>query len=318
MRRGAGRLSGWLGLKSDADIVAYMDVDLSTDLDALLPLVAPIASGHSDVAIGTRLADGAHVIRGPKREVISRIYNLLLRFALHNRFTDAQCGFKAIRTNDARVLLPAVEDNEWFFDTEILTLAERNGLRVHEVPVDWSDDPDSRVRIGHTAVADVMGVFRLIRTFASDGGHVEQLKARHLEAGTGEWTRYLGVGLLSTIAYLALYLSLRTQMNGYVANIVSLAVCSLGNFAAHWRFTLPFRHPPVSWTGAGGAAFALCISVVCTTWGLALSGQARPRIVAWSGHRPLDRYPDRRPRAFPGLPVARLPCPPSRACVAHC
>ena len=274
--KGRGRALRLAWTKSDADIVAYMDVDLSTDLDALLPLVAPIASGHSDVAIGSRLAHGARVIRGPKREVISRIYNLLLRFALHNRFKDAQCGFKAIRAEDARALLPAVEDNEWFFDTEILILAERNGLRVHEVPVDWSDDPDSRVRIGHTVVADLRGVVRLLCTFASGGGQVEQLQDRHRGAGTGEWTRYLGVGLLSTVAYLALYLWLRTQMNGYVANIVSLALCSLGNIAAHWSYTFRHRHPAVSWAGAGGAAFALCISVVCTTWALALSDRVDP------------------------------------------
>ena len=116
-----------------------MDVDLSTSLDALLPLVAPLLSGHSDVAIGTRLAHGARVVRGPKRELISRIYNLLLKTCLRNGFSDAQCGFKAARTEVARELLPRVEDNEWFFDTEFLVLAERRGFRIHEVPVDWVD-----------------------------------------------------------------------------------------------------------------------------------------------------------------------------------
>jgi putative flippase GtrA len=120
-------------------------------------------------------------------------------------------------------------------------------------------------------------VVRLLCTFASGGGQVEQLQDRHRGAGTGEWTRYLGVGLLSTVAYLALYLWLRTQMNGYVANIVSLALCSLGNIAAHWSYTFRHRHPAVSWAGAGGAAFALCISVVCTTWALALSDRVDPR-----------------------------------------
>ena len=146
---------------SDADVCAYMDVDLSTDLNALLPLLAPLLSGHSDVAIGTRLARGARVIRGPRREIISRCYNLLLHATLGTGFSDAQCGFKAIRADAARVLLPLTEDTGWFFDTELLVLAERAGLRIHEVPVDWIDDPDSRVAIIATALADLRGIARL-------------------------------------------------------------------------------------------------------------------------------------------------------------
>lgn len=161
--KGRGRALRAAWSTSTADVVAYMDVDLSTDLDALLPLVAPLLSGHSDLAIGTRLAPGAHVVRGAKREIISRGYNAVLRLALRKRFSDAQCGFKALRAEDARLLLGAVEDNEWFFDTELLVVAERNGLRIHEVPVDWEDDPDSRVDIVHTAVADLVGVWRLMR-----------------------------------------------------------------------------------------------------------------------------------------------------------
>ena len=128
-----------------------MDVDLSTDLRALLPLVAPLISGHSDLAIGTRLSRSSRVVRGPKREIISRSYNLMLRGALSASFSDAQCGFKAIRADVARDLLPLVEDESWFFDTELLVLAQRAGLRIHEVPVDWVDDPDSRVDIVATA-----------------------------------------------------------------------------------------------------------------------------------------------------------------------
>ena len=135
-----------------------MDVDLSTDLNALLPLVAPLLSGHSDVAIGTRLARGSRVVRGPKRELISRGYNLLLHGTLGARFSDAQCGFKAIRADRRAQLLPLVADSGWFFDTELLVLAERAGLRIHEVPVDWVDDPDSRVDIVATALADLRGI----------------------------------------------------------------------------------------------------------------------------------------------------------------
>jgi hypothetical protein len=138
-----------------------MDVDLSTDLDALLPLVAPLVSGHSDVAIGSRLAAGSHVARGPKREAISRSYNLLLKATLHSGFSDAQCGFKAVRADAAAVLLPLVEDEGWFFDTELLVVAEHNGMRIHEVPVDWIDDPDSRVDIVSTAIGDLRGVRRI-------------------------------------------------------------------------------------------------------------------------------------------------------------
>ena len=104
-------------------------------------------SGHSDIAIGSRLAPGSSVARGPKRELISRTYNLILRTVLATRVRDAQCGFKAVRADVARRLLPAVEDDGWFFDTELLVLAEHNGLRIHEVPVDWVDDPDSRVHV---------------------------------------------------------------------------------------------------------------------------------------------------------------------------
>ena len=157
--RGGALRTIWSG--SDADVYAYMDVDLSTDLNALLPLVAPLLSGHSDVAIGTRLARGARVIRGPKREIISRCYNLLLHASLGTRFSDAQCGFKAVRADAARVLLPLTTDTGWFFDTELLVLAERAGLRIHEVPVDWIDDPDSRVNVVATALGDLRGIARL-------------------------------------------------------------------------------------------------------------------------------------------------------------
>jgi len=160
--KGRGRALRQAWLASEAPIVAYTDVDLSTDLDALLPLVAPLLSGHSQVSIGSRLAVGARVTRGPKRELISRSYNLILRTVLRVGFRDAQCGFKAMRADVARLLLPEIRDQAWFFDTELLVLAERAGLRVHEVPVDWVDDPDSRVAIGSTALADLRGVWRLL------------------------------------------------------------------------------------------------------------------------------------------------------------
>jgi len=171
--KGRGRALRAAWLQSDAPVVAYMDVDLSTDLNALLPLVAPLLSGHSDLAIGSRLARGARVTRGPKREFISRAYMLVLRLALGAHFSDAQCGFKAVRTSVAKQIVPSVRDESWFFDTELLILAQRAGLRVHEVPVDWTDDPDSRVAIVRTAIDDLRGVLRL--RFGSGSGGERQI-----------------------------------------------------------------------------------------------------------------------------------------------
>jgi glycosyltransferase involved in cell wall biosynthesis len=161
--KGRGRALRAAWCSSDADVLAYMDVDLSTDLNALLPLVAPLLSGHSDIAIGSRLMHGARVERSLKRELISRAYNLILRLALGGRVSDAQCGFKAGRREAIRALLPAVENECWFFDSELLHLAEQAGLRIHEVPVDWTEDPDSRVQLTATAIEDLRGIARLWR-----------------------------------------------------------------------------------------------------------------------------------------------------------
>jgi glycosyltransferase involved in cell wall biosynthesis len=160
--KGRGRALRTAWSESDACAVAYMDVDLSTDLRGLAPLVAPLLAGHSEAAIGSRLAHGSRVVRGLKREFISRTYNRLLHLTLHARFSDAQCGFKAFRRDVVAELLELVEDQEWFFDTELLMLCQRRGLRIHEVPVDWVDDPDSRVNIARTSWADLRGIARLM------------------------------------------------------------------------------------------------------------------------------------------------------------
>jgi glycosyltransferase involved in cell wall biosynthesis len=162
--KGRGRALRAAWMNSDADIVAYMDVDLSTSLDALCPLVEPIIAGRADIAIGSRLTHGARVTRGLKRECISRGYNLLLRIVLHARYRDAQCGFKAVRAGVARQLLPMVRDEGWFFDTELLTVAERAGVRIVEIPVAWIEDTDSRVHIASTAMTDLRGVARMLRS----------------------------------------------------------------------------------------------------------------------------------------------------------
>jgi glycosyltransferase involved in cell wall biosynthesis len=173
--RGRGRALRSAWLRSTADVVAYMDVDLSTDLGALEPLVTLVTSGSADVAIGSRLVGGSRVRRGPRREVISRCYNALLRRTLRVGFHDAQCGFKALRSEVARALLPLVEDNAWFFDTELLVRAERDGYRVVELPVAWTDDPDSRVAIFRTAWRDLRGIARLRAEGAGSTGR----RSRH-------------------------------------------------------------------------------------------------------------------------------------------
>jgi glycosyltransferase involved in cell wall biosynthesis len=220
-RKGRGRALREAWSRSDAQVVCYMDVDLSTDLRALLPLVAPLLSGHSDLAIGTRLARSARVVRGPKRELISRAYNRLLRTVLRARFSDAQCGFKAVTATAARRLLDDVRDDGWFFDTELLVLAQRRGLRIHEVPVDWVDDPDSRVDVVRTAIEDLRGVARL--TVA------------------GPVFRFMGVGVLSTIAYVVLYLLLHGALGAGGANAAALAITAVANTAANRRVTFGVR-----------------------------------------------------------------------------
>jgi putative flippase GtrA len=244
--KGRGRALHAVWSASDASVLAYLDVDLSTDLNALTPLIAPLLSGHSDLAIGSRLARGARVVRGPKREFVSRCYNLVLRGALATRFSDAQCGFKAIRADVATTLLPHVADTGWFFDTELLVLAERSGLRIHEVPVDWVDDPDSRVDIVATAIADLKGVARLVRGFASGRIPVAELRAQlgREAPKTGllrQLVRFSVVGVVSTLAYLVLYSLTRNGLGAQGANFVALGLTAVGNTAANRRFTFGVR-----------------------------------------------------------------------------
>jgi putative flippase GtrA len=240
---GRGRALRAIWSESDAEVLAYMDVDLSTDLNALLPLVAPLLSGHSDVAIGTRLARGSRVIRGPKRELISRCYNVLLHACMGARFSDAQCGFKAIRREQARALLPLTQDTGWFFDTELLVLAERAGLRIHEIPVDWIDDLDSRVDIVATALADLRGMARLGRGLARGSIKVPRLRGSSLAGARTapelplQVASFAVVGIASTIAYVLLYLLLRGVMSAQAANVLSLLVTAVANTAANRRLT---------------------------------------------------------------------------------
>jgi len=240
-RKGRGRALRAAWLASDAPVVAYTDVDLSTDLDAILPLVAPLISEHSDLAIGSRLAPGAHVIRGPKRELISRSYNRILQVVLRVRFRDAQCGFKAIRRDVARALLPLVEDDGWFFDTEMLVLAERAGLRIHELPVDWIDNVDSRVDIASTAADDLRGVWRLLR--APHRLELPGVRRRAFPRRTiaSQARMFAAIGIMSTIAWAILYLLLRGAFAPLPANAIALVTTAIGNTAANRRLTFGVR-----------------------------------------------------------------------------
>jgi putative flippase GtrA len=281
-------------------VLAYMDVDLSTDLAALLPLVAPLLSGHSELAIGSRLARGSRVVRGPKRELISRCYNLILRGTLAAGFSDAQCGFKAIRGDVAARLLPLVEDTGWFFDTVLLVLAEGAGLRIHEVPVDWVDDPDSRVDIVATAVADLRGVVRVGRALTTGALPLADLRAElrpspqpvaatdptqplsatgrtvdpdGVPAGmTGQLIRFALVGVVSTVAYVMLYALLRYGFGAQTANLMALLVTAIGNTAANRGLTFGVHGPHRWWRHQlqGLAVFALALTL--TSGSLAVLG----------------------------------------------
>jgi glycosyltransferase involved in cell wall biosynthesis len=160
-QRGRGRALKRAWLESNAGILSYMDVDLSTDIQAF-PLMVKALEQGAHVAYGSRLARGAKVYkRRLKREVTSRGYNALIKLLFWSRFSDAQCGFKAITRPAAQAILPHIKDNAWFFDTELLLIAEKRGFKLAGVPVTWTDDPDTRVRILRTAWEDVKGLLRL-------------------------------------------------------------------------------------------------------------------------------------------------------------
>ena len=280
-QKGRGRALRQVWSSSDADVVSYMDVDLSTGLDAFLPLVAPLLSGHSDLAIGSRLHRDSAVVRGLKREFISRTYNLLLRTTMAAGFSDAQCGFKAARTDVVKALLGSVEDQTWFFDTELLLLAERSGLRIHEVPVDWVDDPDSRVDIVRTVKDDLRGMWRVAGSTLSGGATRPPVPPRGRQAQTPPALRwqlssFAVIGVVSTLAYLALYLILRQLGPAVLANGVALFATAIANTAANRRFTFgvagsrdAFRHQV-----EGGVAFL--IGLVLSTATLAVVHATAP------------------------------------------
>ena len=264
--KGRGRALAAAWLTSDARVVSYMDVDLSTDLSALLPLVAPVISGHSQVSIGSRLVTGSRVRRGPKREVISRVYNILLRLVLRVRFKDAQCGFKALRADVARSLLPDVVNRNWFFDTELLVRAERAGLRIHELPVDWLDDPDSRVDIVATAIEDLRGVWRLATGRPADAP---------LWLST-QLVRFAAVGAASTLAYAVLFWALREVLPAAASNVIALAATAVANTAANRRLTFGIRGRERLLGDHAGGLLALAAALVFTNGAIVAMGLFAP------------------------------------------
>jgi len=291
-QKGKGRAVRAAWTASRSPIVAYMDADLSTDLDGLLPLVAPLISGHSQVAIGSRTATGARVLRGGKREFISRTYNLLLRCSLRCRFTDAQCGFKAMRRDAVDPLMAMIEDEHWFFDTELLMQAERSGLRIHEVSVDWIDDPDTRVNIGGAMKDDLRGVWRMARR-RRESQQLGRSGVDGVRASTfdnhRELARYTGVGALSTITYLMLFLLLKGRLGVFSANLVAAAFASIGNTTAHALFTFRSQRPGQTrraiFVGVGSFALAIGLTslTLATTYLLGRSSPATEVVAIMAG-----------------------------------
>ncbi|MFD0904524.1 glycosyltransferase [Actinomadura sediminis] len=246
--KGAAIKAAWRD--SPAEIVVYMDADLSTGLDALLPLVAPLVSGHSELAVGSRLSSASRIRRGVKREMFSRAYNALLRYAFGVGFRDAQCGFKAARADTARTLVAGVEDDGWFFDTELLLLAEFNGLRIHEVPVDWVEDVDSRVRVLRTSWDNVRGLIRFVRAMATGrarlplepareprAAHPDAVLARPRQARLLKVLSFGLIGLVSTLLYVPIYILLRGWWPALLANFGALVLSGLFNTEANRRWT---------------------------------------------------------------------------------
>jgi glycosyltransferase involved in cell wall biosynthesis len=284
--RGFALRSAWGS--SDADVVAYMDVDLSTDLGALLPLVAPLVSRHSDVAIGSRLAPGSHVARHPKRELISRSYNLMLRAVLATRVRDAQCGFKAVRSSVAQRLLPAIEDNGWFFDTELLLLAERNGLRIHEVPVDWVDDTDSRVHVVSTALGDLKGAARMAVRFARGRGRVDLGPVARVPLANDFGRRFVSfalIGAASTVVSLALFLWTHDSLGPIGANVAAVTATFVANAWANARYTERRSRP--RWTRscafyAGSIVSTSAALALVDTLTASLAAQVMVLVATWS------------------------------------
>ncbi len=160
-QKGRGRALRKAWLESDADAVSYMDVDLSTDVAALTPLARAVLEEGYDVASGSRMTRGSQIERSLRREITSRGFIFLIKLAFLSKLSDTQCGFKALSRQAVQELIPRIENEEWFFDTELLLLAEKGGYRIKEVPVRWQEDTDSRVNVAKTVAEDLRGLLRM-------------------------------------------------------------------------------------------------------------------------------------------------------------
>lgn len=166
-QKGRGRALSATWMHTDAEFSLYMDVDLSTDLSAVSEAVDVLRNG-ADLVSGSRLDSRSKITRCLKREVLSQGYSRLVHWVLRTRsFDDAQCGFKGVRISTIRPLLPLVQNQNWFFDTELLVLSEYAGLVVKTIPVAWVEDLDTRVNIPKTVYEDLKGLARLRRTARS-------------------------------------------------------------------------------------------------------------------------------------------------------
>ena len=287
----------WTG--SDARVVAYMDVDLSTDLAALLPLVAPLLSGHSDVAIGSRLSRSARVVRGPKREVISRCYNMILRTTLRTRFSDAQCGFKAMRTECARALLPHVATRRGSSTPNCSYSPSGPACASPRCPSTGSTTPTAGSTSLSTAVADLRGVARVGRALVRRDVPLRDIGAQLGRGGAPESLfrqaiRFGVIGVLSTVAYLLLFLMFRAPLGAQAANFTALLLTAIANTAVNRRFTFGVRGR----RRAGDTRLRACW---CSSSAWPSPAARSPLLGALSAApRPLDRA--RRPRRRPTSP----------------
>ena len=209
--RGRGLALKTVWQKSKADILAYMDIDLSTNLDSFMPMISPLITGDVGLATGSRLMKESRTTRGFKREIISRCYNRIIRTTMKTNFVDAQCGFKAIRRDLAQKLLPHIKDKAWFFDTELLVKAEYEGYKIHEEPVKWVEDADSRVRIVETAADDIKGLSRVRKEYG--------------KSSFGEMAAFGGLLLFTSIFYLW-NLTINGMANSYYAAAAQAASTS--------------------------------------------------------------------------------------------
>lgn len=164
LEKGRGRAIKKVWSKSFASVLSYMDIDLSTNLSGFPSLVEAIVKKNYDLAVGSRLLKTSKIYNRPLlREILSRGLNIIIKTLFLTRFSDAQCGFKAL-SGKRKSILDNIKDNEWFFDSELLIVSEKSGLRIFEQPVVWIDNPGSTVRVLGTVTGDFLGLLRLFFT----------------------------------------------------------------------------------------------------------------------------------------------------------